>query len=144
MDALVQRFASTGRFSPDSAERSPSRDRIRYNVQANRVLTRKTLGADEYTSILLVVPLYETWVATSVRLHNTNPTTAHIVTLRDVPRGGSNTEDFQWCRLTIQPNETIYLYGIEEVWDGGYEIYGWADVAGEVLLKIQGTPLVDA
>lgn len=142
MDSLVQRFASTGQFSPDSSERSPSRDRIRYNVQANRVLGRARLLDTPIT--LLAVPLYETWVATSIRLHNTNPTSKRIVTLRDVPRGGTNSTEYQWCRLEIQPNETIYLYDIEEVWDGGYRVFGWADVANEVLVKIQGTPLVDA
>lgn len=143
MDNLITRFQETGRFAQEG-ERPPSRDRIRYTIHSNRVLLRSTLDTVAGSVLLASVPLGETWIASSIRLHNTNTVTARIVTLRDVPNGGTNSLDYQWCHLAIQPSETIYLYGIEEVWDGGYQIYGWADVAGEVLVKIQGTPLVDA
>lgn len=143
MDDLIQRFANTGRFSEPGGERGVFRDRVRYTVHANRILLRATLG-DSGAIPLVTVPLGETWVATSFRIHNTSETNDRIVTLRDVPYGGVNALAYQWGRITLRPNETLYLYGIEEVWDGGYSIFGWADVAEEVLLKVQGTPLVDA
>ena len=139
MDALIQRFAMTGQFSED---RPSVRDRIRYTVHAKRILLRATLLAAP--TALVEIPLGETWVATSIRIHNTNTTTDRVVTFRDVPNGESSSLDWQWANLTIKANETLYLYNIEEVWDGGYTIYGWADVAGEVTVKVQGTPLVDA
>lgn len=142
MDSLIASFQDTGRFAREI--QAPSRDRIRYTVHANRVLARKALDLSVGTTLLATVPLDETWIASSIRLHNTSTTNTRTVTLRDVPYGSTNILTNQWCHLDIAPNETIYLYGIEEVWDGGYQIHGWCDAANEVLVKIQGTPLVDA
>lgn len=143
MDVLIQRFMSTGRFAEDQpTPQSPPRDRVRYTVHANRVLLREQLPV--VSSLLASVPLGQTWVASSLRLTNTD-VVARTVNLRDVPYGEISSAAFDWVSdLSIAPGETIYIYGIEDVWEGGYSIYGNASAANVVNVKIMGTPLVDS
>lgn len=143
MDALIARFANTGGFSEEKfGELERSNDRIRYHVHATRVLARTRLANS--TTEIQSVPLGETWVATALRIVNTD-TVVRTVTLRDVPYGKANGAEWDWIsRLEINANETVYLYGIEDVWEGGYTIYAHADAANVVNLKIMGTPLLDS
>ena len=146
MDALIRAFESTGKFSGvegnGSATVVPQNDRVRYFVHANRVLVRAQLSA--VTAVMQSVPLGETWVATALRITNTD-SVARTVTIRDVPYGGTSIAQYDWISaLSVNAGETIYLYGIEDVWEGGYTIYAHASVANVVNLKIMGMPLLDS
>lgn len=143
MDALIARFENTGRFSEEQfGQLERSNDRIRYHVHATRVFVRARLGNS--TTQVQEVPLGETWVATAIRIVNTD-SVARTVTIRDVPYGEANGAEWDWISaLEINANETVYLYGIEDVWEGGYTIYAHAAAANVVNLKIMGTPLLDS
>lgn len=145
MESLSAAFQQNGNFSASGVSESAPRDRIRFVAAAHKILARQQLDASGGAGELIIntIPVGETWLIRTLRLHNTSGSTV-TVTLRDIPRGGANTNVYNWFVVGLAANETYYATEIDDVLEPGYTLRGFGSTGSVVNIKLIGIILADS